>query len=402
MAQVSEMVREALIAHHLKWLKFADCTDPIDRDLVRGAVETAYKITGLEPPERIVFLDSPLAGSLAAGLLRSKYKSAFSRVVAKPTDFMTHRFWRKVADSGNYEWWSGVTSTLGGYSRQFSLRVAQPINWAISFQLTASAGRLPADDRQVLSYEAMNTIFSQIKAELPEDDHPVFVQLQRDGYQGSGMFTHASDQSRWSCTFGSHDLERLEMLDFANSSGMKLTDLKGLVLMARRCGWWWPFEGLCIVTGRPTVLKVDEGGRLHNDLGTAVEYKDGFSIYARHGAFVPKRVIDFAFNKSAFAIDQERNVNVRNHMIDIYGMEKYVRDTGARLVQKDRFGALYRKDIAGHESLVMVKVKNSSPEPDGTYRNYFLRVPPETRTAREGIAWTFGFQEMQYLPERET
>src|SRR5690606_7288365 len=131
--------------------------------------------------------------------------------------------------------------------------------------------------------------------------------------------------------------------------------LKGLVLMSRRCGWWWPFDRLCIVTARPTILNTDERGRLHNDLGTAVEYADGFSIYARHGAFVPSRVIEFARRPSALALEHERTVTGREQMIGLYGMDKYVRDTGATTVQKDDYAALCRKDIAGHEPLVLVK-----------------------------------------------
>ena len=38
----------------------------------------------------------------------------------------------------------------------------------------------------------------------------------------------------------------------------------------------------------------------------------------------------------------------------------------------------------------MVEVQNSTPEPDGSYRTYFLRVPNHTFTARDGVAWTFG------------
>jgi hypothetical protein len=49
-----------------------------------------------------------------------------------------------------------------------------------------------------------------------------------------------------------------------------------------------------------------------------------------------------------------------------------------------------------------VHVVNSTPEPDGTYNNYFLRVPPETKTAREGVAWTFGLTADEYDPLKET
>lgn len=36
------------------------------------------------------------------------------------------------------------------------------------------------------------------------------------------------------------------------------------------------------------------------------------------------------------------------------------------------------------------RVVNSTPEADGTYCRYFLRVPPTIGTARAAVAWTFG------------
>ncbi len=50
----------------------------------------------------------------------------------------------------------------------------------------------------------------------------------------------------------------------------------------------------------------------------------------------------------------------------------------------------------------MVEVVNASPEPDGTFRTYFLRVPPRTATAKAGVAWTFGLTEEEYAPLRQT
>jgi hypothetical protein len=65
-------------------------------------------------------------------------------------------------------------------------------------------------------------------------------------------------------------------------------------------------------------------------------------------------------------------------------------------------GVLWRIDMPGDEPVVIVEVVNSTPEPDGTSRTYWLRVPPRTRTAREGVAWTFGLTAQEYQPERET
>ncbi|GAA2645547.1 hypothetical protein GCM10009864_04690 [Streptomyces lunalinharesii] len=63
---------------------------------------------------------------------------------------------------------------------------------------------------------------------------------------------------------------------------------------------------------------------------------------------------------------------------------------------------LWRVDLPDDEPVVMVEVVNSTPEPDGTHRTYWLRVPPRTRTARQGVAWTFGIAEEGYAPVLET
>ncbi len=71
-------------------------------------------------------------------------------------------------------------------------------------------------------------------------------------------------------------------------------------------------------------------------------------------------------------------------------------------LHQDDAGTLWRAEVPGDEPLVMVEVVNATPEPGGTRRVYWLRVPPGTRTAREGVAWTFGLSEEQYRPLRES
>jgi hypothetical protein len=47
-------------------------------------------------------------------------------------------------------------------------------------------------------------------------------------------------------------------------------------------------------------------------------------------------------------------------------------------------------------SWTAVKVTNGTTEPDGSCKRYFLRVPSAMRTAREGVAWTYGLTPEQY------
>jgi hypothetical protein len=49
----------------------------------------------------------------------------------------------------------------------------------------------------------------------------------------------------------------------------------------------------------------------------------------------------------------------------------------------------------------MIEMVNRTPEPDSSFRRYWLRVPPTMRTAREEVAWTFNMPAKQYAPEIE-
>ncbi len=58
--------------------------------------------------------------------------------------------------------------------------------------------------------------------------------------------------------------------------------------------------------------------------------------------------------------------------------------------------------VPSGQPLVMVEVVNSTPEPDGRFKHYWLRVPPAVGTAREGVAWSFGMAAEKYAPQLET
>ncbi len=98
----------------------------------------------------------------------------------------------------------------------------------------------------------------------------------------------------------------------------------------------------------------------------------------------------------------QENVEIRRVLIERYGSQQFMLDTGAEIRQHDKFGSLYVKEVWGDEPIVMVHITNSTAEPDGQFRSYFLRVPPTIRTAREAVAWTFGMTADEYDPLIET
>jgi hypothetical protein len=51
---------------------------------------------------------------------------------------------------------------------------------------------------------------------------------------------------------------------------------------------------------------------------------------------------------------------------------------------------------------VMIEMVNSTPEPDGRRKRYWLRVPPNMTTAHEAVAWSFNVPAKDYAPKVET
>ena len=176
----------------------------------------------------------------------------------------------------------------------------------------------------------------------------------------------------------------------------------GLGTMARSVGWWWPFENAVILTERPQVLRLDEQERLHNGDGPALAYPDGFALYSWRGTPLTSEFGQRLAATTPELIRAEENAELRRMMVEHYTPERFLKDSGAEPVHEDETGKLWRIEMPDDESVVLVEVVNSTPEPDGTFNVYFLRVPPHTETAKAGVAWTFGLTEDQYQPLAQT
>ena len=172
--------------------------------------------------------------------------------------------------------------------------------------------------------------------------------------------------------------------------------------LIKSCGWTWWHENVLAISDRPAILNRDDQGRLHCETGPSIQYRDGWGMHHIHGVKVDSYIVETPEKITVQLIEAESNAEVRRVMVGRYGQDRYLLDSKAEKIHEDDFGTLYRKELPGDESLVMVKVVNSTPEPDGSFKDYFLRVPPTITRAREGVAWTFGKTEDEYQPALET
>jgi hypothetical protein len=189
--------------------------------------------------------------------------------------------------------------------------------------------------------------------------------------------------------------------------------------LLRTCHGAWLFVDLAVVCAHPTYVHAptrttsarnDDGYMLSNDKGPVVGYSDGWGTYAIRNIEIPPHVITDPSSITVEEIDGEENMERRQIMMARYGFDKYVKASGATEVHQDKFGVLFTHDIKlanrwnrnDVETVRIVKVINSTPEPDGKQREYFLRVPSTITTAKAAVAWTFGKGVDQYAPLVET
>jgi hypothetical protein len=176
--------------------------------------------------------------------------------------------------------------------------------------------------------------------------------------------------------------------------------MRGLWMIAASAGWMVPHQHVCWISDRPDLLRIDATGRLHSPTGPALRYRDGWSAYVWKGVEVPAWTIEHPEQITLSNIADTFDPVLRNCLIDIMTPERFIKGGGATRVAADETGVLWRKHWTYRGSIIgswsAVEVVNGTADRDGTYRHYFVRVPPHLGTAREAVAWSYGLSAEQY------
>jgi len=186
-----------------------------------------------------------------------------------------------------------------------------------------------------------------------------------------------------------------------------------------------------IAIQHPTVAAFDDAPvpRLHKVDGPALQFADGYCVYAVHGVRLTPEIGTKMVAKTITAqeIRDIANAEVRRVLTAQYNAGdsgRYLRDVGAEVIHtdKDALGLprrLLRIEQPGDEPFVAVEVTNSTPELDGTRKLYTFRCDPQLRplpvkgwrdtpgepqemTCLNAIASTYGMTGAEYRLEIET
>ena len=165
------------------------------------------------------------------------------------------------------------------------------------------------------------------------------------------------------------------------------------------CGCYWLLNGICFASERPCRLNLDDRGRLHCGNGQSIGYPSGWGLWHWHGVQVPERVILSPELLTPREIIEERNAEVRRVMIERYGQDRFVIDSGAAVLDRGADGELLAIDLPGDPEGQLVALRLRCPS---TSAVYVIRVPPDQRHFVAAKAWTFGLTRSQYVFDRET
>jgi hypothetical protein len=358
---LSQGQRAELAVYGARWNALRQSAGPAEPANAFDAVGMVYSAAGLPPPRDIVWQDNP--ADLAVAWARGRSAAGES--------VRTH-----VVDS---------------VRRRAELAVDRAVSLSVRMALASEPGlaRLPAYCASV--DEAVLRLGERALPILPRRLADFFPRRRtRASFAGNGF---SFQSAAW--------LGALQYLHDVCGLVRQTAPLAGLWQLAPSACWMVPHEQVCWLMHRPSRMRRDANGRLHAADGPALSFGPDCEVYAWKGILVPARLIEQPKSIDVRTIEAAHDPQIRRCMIDIMTPQRFIEQGGAYRVVEDETGVLWRQRWRW-EAWAAVEVINGSPEPDGTYKRYFLQVPPTVRTPREGVAWTYGLSERQYRLVRRT
>ena len=370
---------------------------PVDEDLAESLLWQAYAAAGLPPPQHIHWLDGPM--ELIAAVGRNDNSIEIDDIY---TERVAQCVWDDLAqeiDEVN-RLQTSIVESVDCRARDVERSVEKRIR--TKFGLWWASERVAAQIWDLVARPVVRRIKDSVGEALARAAHDSFTHLNTNRPWNLdrvwARYEANHETYRWLSLCAYDAAPHLAYLEYFHSyygphQAHALAQLNPLV------SGYWLGRTVALLVRKPTVLARDAAGRLHNTTGPAVQYADGWGLYALHGVLVPSWIIE----RPAEEITRDDffaqpNSEVRRVIQERMG-ERFIWEVGARFVEGGARGILYEVEFPGeHERTARyVQVHDASSE-----RVYYLRVPPTIATAEEAVAWTFGLDAMEYRPASET
>jgi hypothetical protein len=369
------------------WVGYGLSTTPADRAAAEAGVAQAYLAAGLDPPETVVWVDSPLAAALGAYQL----SSMIGHEASHPVDeyLRAHLAWR--------------------FRRRIDARVRQTVRGLVTDRVSA---RIPfVDLHKLLAEHAGSRLWDRIGGQA-NDRIP--ARLRPPGPTHRSWLVSVTDknfltgrQAR-TAMLGQFAAPELAAFDLYHRIGVDPGGrIAGISQVARSASMWWPMLDAVVLSERPTEVHYDSLGNLHHSTKPAVRFRDGWGLHYWHGTRVPVDLIE----GPAWTIKRivtERDSEVRRCAVErageFDGWPELIARAGWRQVgptvpdpgNPGQTLSLYVVPNIYREQVNLLLMTNGSVDRDGTRRQYAETVPARFTDPLAAAAWQIGLTADQY------
>jgi hypothetical protein len=415
---------ERLAQLYREWLAAGKSCEPLIRDRVTDILVKLYRRIS-KPAPRVLFFSSPAMCLLAWARLTERQlpdriRSWLSEPFAKLWDRLPEQLDAQLSESDQQNLRSslsaGLASALRNRKRWLVAELEEHVRNQMGSDLWAGFDRCLVD--------------TQTPSDRPRRPTPVFApQHWGEGWASADrakyhLQFHLQDQVKGQSQFLRSALENClaqdpwslwEMLyAFCVEIGINYSPDQAASLglyfrCSRELHWWFPFDGVVLASERHSLPLVDEHGRLHAADGPAVQYADGWGVAMWNGIMIPDRYAQ----PTAVDILTEPNAELRRVLMERYdhahGKGAFIQACGAKVLDSavqpmpgdgpEMINELLSIDLPDDDERHMVCLKIIDPS---TGRIYIIRVPPDMRTVRSALAWSFDVPPKDYVLEQET
>lgn len=203
--------------------------------------------------------------------------------------------------------------------------------------------------------------------------------------------------SVWDSGYGQHDASWIAFYDFFRRVLLleKQTDkLAGLAEITESAGWYLPHQHICLISERHRRLCRNYRGQLHSHDGMALQYPDGWGIWAWNGVRVNEQIILKPETLMPEQIAKEQNAQVRQVMVERIGIERVCRMFKAKVIDEKDTYQLLALDLGDGRIRPYLKMINPSI---GCY--HIEGVHPNCKTVQQAINWRSGDEKVNWQPD---
>ncbi|HEY9815933.1 MAG TPA: hypothetical protein V6D20_09090 [Candidatus Obscuribacterales bacterium] len=260
---------QAIDVYLRKWTDIALSTKSSEpKSYIMDLVQRAYRVLGYSEPQ-IVFCDSPYEASLMTLNRKGDLSKQAVILIQELAEDLYNTF--EPGDEGH--------------------------NIALNVNLIAQVNELFDFSSQKYIYSICEKMrwWSQLSWKLAFECYfatkDLNLRFQKDLNAPETMF----QRYWWLQDFNHTFYEYLAFIDFClEVLHLKCHDLEKwfcLQKIVQECGWIFSYEDICLICNKPQIINVDSEYRLHSNEQPAIQFVDGFEVYAYHGVPIPKEYI---------------------------------------------------------------------------------------------------------------